>query len=201
MATSAQKCSLPVDAQGGPCIEVLASLGDREAAAAARESIDALLCARVSVVAAVSTPDERRSRAVVTVREVTESGVAYRTSTALEASGGEAVGRAVLRAFDVDGSFIEAAAARWASDAEIMSTTVVRDDRGRQFGPNDGTTEHLRLLETMPGPGTLAVDVAEAAYRVLSLPSVALACTITPHSRALARFEGWALELRGRVRC
>jgi hypothetical protein len=201
MATSAQTCSLPVDAHGEPIIRVLAALSDRDAAAAARESIDALLCVRVSVVAAVSTPDDRGSRAVVTVREVTESGVAYRTATALEASGGEAVGRAVLLAFDVEGSFIEIAAARWAGDPEIRATTVVRGDSCRQFGQTDATALHRQLLLTMPGPGTLAVDVADAAYRVLQLPSVTIACTIAPASRALERFDRWALELQGRCRC
>jgi hypothetical protein len=201
MATSAQKCLLPVDAHGAPVLDALAGLGDHDAAAAAREAVDALLCVRCSVVAAVSTPDDGAPGAVVTVREVTESGVAYHTATATGASGGEAVGRAVLQAFGVDGSFVDPAAERWARAAGVRSTTVMRGDDLASYGPADDAQLHCQLVQTMPAAGSLAVDTADAAYRVVRLPSVAVACTLVPHSRALMRFDEWAHVLQGRCRC
>jgi len=201
MATTAQECPLTVDAHGRPAIETLALLSDRDAAAVARESVGALLFARISVVAAVSAPDNGGSRGVVTVREVTASGVAYRTSTAPGASGGEAVGRAVLRAFAAEESFVEAAAERWANQADVRSISVVRGDDCRHFGTTDDTLRHRRLVMTMPGPGTLAVDVVGAAHRVLRLPAVAVACTIAPKTRTAARFDDWMVDLRGRCQC
>jgi hypothetical protein len=201
MATSAQKCLLRVDSHGSPLIEMLAGLNDRDAAAAAREFLDALLCTRVSVVAAVSTPENSGIRAVVTVREVTAAGVAYRTSAAPGASGGEAVGRAVLRAFGVEESVLEAAAERWANEREVRSTSILRADERRQFGAGDAMEVHHRLLLTMPAPGSLAVDAVDAAHRVVKLPSVALACTIAPGGRTAERFDAWARDLHGRVQC
>ena len=180
---------------------MLAGLPDHEAAAAAREAVDALLCVRVSVVAAVSTPDGGAQGAVVTVREVTEAGVAYHTSTASGPSGGVAVGRAVLRAFGVDASFVAAAAERWAQAPGVRSTTVVRGIDCESLGSTDDAQLHHRLLRTMPAPGALSVDTHDAVYRILRLPEVAVVCTIAPHSRAVVRFDEWVGAFQGRCRC
>jgi hypothetical protein len=205
MATSAQTCSLPVDPSGVPITSVLAGRSDRDAAAAARDAIDALLGVRISVVAAASTadhgePERHEHGAVVTVREVTDSGVAYRTAAATATSGGEAVARAVLDAFAVEGSFVEPAAARWVREADVRSVTIVRGDEPRPIGDTDESALHCRLLATMPGPGVLAVDAVDAAYRVVRLPDVAVACTLATNARVASRFDTWARALQERVR-
>ena len=153
----------------------------------------------MSTAADGSAPGERQ--AVVTVREVTEAGVVYRTHTATSASGGEAVGAAVLAAFDAGESFVPAAARRWASELDVVATTMVRGDGRWSFGPVDDTLRHERLMMTMPGAGTLAVDVSDATYRVLRLPEVALICAMEPGSRAVERFDAWMTDVRGRVEC
>jgi hypothetical protein len=205
MATSANSYALPVDGHGRVLLEELASLTDRDAASLARESVVALLGARASVVAAVSTAADGSTtgerQGVVTVREVTEAGVVYRTHTATGASGGEAVGNAVLAAFDAEASFVPAAARRWATDLDVVATTMVRADGRWSFGPVDDTIRHERLMMTMPGAGTLAVDVSDAAYRVLRLPEVALICAMEPGSRVVERFDAWMADVRGRVQC
>ena len=201
MATSAQQCLLPVDAHGAPLLDVLTDLPDHEAAAAAREAVEALLGVHVAIVAAASTPDDGARGAVVTVREVTEAGVAYHTSTASGPSGGVAVGRAVLCVFGVHESFVAPAAERWARAPGVRSTTVVRGDDCAALDGTDDSHRTVRLLHMMPGPGTLSVDTHDTAYRILRLPEVAVACTIAPHSRAVARFDEWARAFQGRCRC
>jgi hypothetical protein len=206
MATTAQKCLLPVDVFGAPLTAALAGLSDRDAATAARDAVDALLCVRASVVAAASTTDHAGTDrdehgAVVTVREVTDSGVEYRTAAASGASGGEAVARAVLDAFAVHSSFVDPAVARWARDPDVHAITVVRGDDARPVGDADTAVVHRALLATMPGPGVLAVDTADARYRVVRLPGVAVACTLAPRTRVTTRFDDWARALQGGVRC
>ena len=158
--------------------------------AAVCSAVQRLAGREASVVRCSVVGQGRRAFAMAMLRDV--PGGMFLSGTALADDACDAVLQAVLTALGIEENFLSAAAKRWTDRVDVQAAGVI-DAEGVAPSLDDeaGLNPHVRLVQTLPAPGRLAVTTQEAEYRVLRFPAAALVVSTTPNADALQEIDAW----------
>jgi hypothetical protein len=114
------------------------------------------------------------------------------SGTALADEAADAVAQAVLTALGLENNLLTVAATRWRTKSGVRAVTVIDGEVVTAvIGDDDDADAHVRLVETVPAPGRLAVTTDEADYRVLRYPAAALVVSTSPRAEVLQEIDAW----------